>query len=263
MEELVNLDKKTKQSIVDTFLNYFSNQGYEIDQPAPLVTEDKSVLFTNATIIPWKKYVLNELIPKEGICMKQPCLRLHALSDPIQKGINYETSFVRFLGYFNMVGLITELKNGEKVASDILNLLTNSYNIRRKSIKVMSSKKDVFIRTLEGKVSIEYDTKQESFYRWDYGIKGVCGSGATFCLKQQDGTFKEIGQLIKIKNSDDKEIFEFGFGIETFLSRLQSRKDYSAWTIFHCLPEEYRFKTLLDLTSCLGATSSINPDLLT
>src|SRR3989344_9151385 len=104
MEELANCDQKTKQIIVDTFLNYFSNQGYMVDQSVPFVTEDNSVLFTNATIIPWKKYVLSETIPGEGVCMKQPCLRLHALNDSIQKGIDYETSFVRFLGYFNMLG---------------------------------------------------------------------------------------------------------------------------------------------------------------
>ncbi len=118
------------------------------------------------------------------------------------------------------------------------------------------------IRILKFKVNIDYDTKQESFYHWDYGIRGVYGRGATFCLKQKDETFKEIGQLIKIKSLGGRETFEFGFGVETFLSRLQSRQDYSAWTIFHCLPNECRFKTLLDLTSCLGVASTIDPSLM-
>ncbi|MDK2907884.1 MAG: hypothetical protein PWQ87_342 [Candidatus Woesearchaeota archaeon] len=69
--------------------------------------------------------------------------------------------------------------------------------------------------------------------------------------------------MIKINGSNDREAFEFGFGIETFLSRLESRQNYSAWTIFHCVPEEYRFKTFLDLTSCFGASISINPSLIT
>jgi len=149
------------------------------------------------------------------------------------------------------------------VADDVLKLLTEHYNISKDNLRVMSSKAHDFIRTLEGKVSIDYETKQKSFYHWDYGMDGVYGCGTTFCLKQKDETFKEIGQLIKIRNSEGLETFEFGFGVETFLSRLQSRSDYSAWAIYHCLPSEYRFKTILDLASCLGATSTINPELIT
>jgi len=263
MEYIIDHDKKLKQEITEMFTDYFSRRDYVITPPIPLVTEDKSVLFTNATIIPWKRYVLGEAIPKEGVYMNQPCLRLHAINDPLQIGVNYETSFNRFLGYFNMVGLLTNPENGEKLSGEVINLLVKGYKIPTERIKVLSSKKDSFIKTLEGRVNIEYDTKQESFYHWNYGIENVYGRGATFCLRQDDGQFKEIGQIIKIRNSEGVETFEFGFGIETFLSRLQSRYDYSAWTIYHCLPSEYRFKTLLDLTSCLGATSTIDPELIT
>jgi hypothetical protein len=263
MEEAINRDKKAKQDIADTFIDYFSSQGYVVTSPVQFITDDKSVLFTNATIIPWKRYVLGEAIPKEGVCMQQPCLRLHTLNDPIQTGVNYETSFNRFLGYFNMVGLLTKPENGERLAEEVMRLLVEGYNITKERISVLSSKKDNLIKTLEGKVNIEYDTKKESFYHWDYGINGIHGRGATFCLRQEDGKLREIGQIIKINGSDSLETFEFGFGIETFLSRAQSRQDYSAWTIYHCLPSEYRFKTLLDLTSCLGVTSTISPDLIT
>lgn len=262
MEETIERDKRIKQRVSDTFLNYFANQGYVKTPSVPFITEDKSILFTNATIIPWKKYILREALFGEGVCMKQPCLRLHALSDPIQRGVEYETSFVRFLGYFNMLGLLTKPENGEKASGDIIKLLIEQYNIPKEKIRVMSSKKDDFIKSLDGIVDIEYDTKQESFYHWDYGITGVYGRGATFCLRQKDDAFREIGQLIRIESPNSQGFFEFGFGIETFLSRLESRQDYSAWTIFHCLPNEYRFKTLLDLTSCFGATSAIDPELL-
>lgn len=263
MEDIINPDKRIKQEITDTFIDYFSSRDYDITPSVPFVTDDKSVLFTNSTIIPWKKYALGEAIPKEGVCMKQPCLRLHALNDPLQIGVNYETSFNRFLGYFNMVGLLTKPENGDKLADEVVKLLVEEYKISPERIKVLSSRKDNFIKTLESRVCIEYDTKQESFYHWDYGMENVYGHGATFCLRQDDGNFKEIGQIIKIRDSEGVETFEFGFGVETFLSRLQSRQDYSAWAIYHCLPGEYRFKTLLDLTSCLGVTSTINPELIT
>ncbi|MDK2907885.1 MAG: alanyl-tRNA synthetase [Candidatus Woesearchaeota archaeon] len=172
MEKTLEYDKKIKHQISDTFLNYFSDKGYLETYPVPLITEDKSVLFTNATIIPWKKYILGEKIPREGVCMNQPCLRLHVLSDPIQRGIEYETSFSRFLGYFNMLGLLTKPENGEKVANDITKLLTEQYAIPKERIKVLSSKKDDFTKPLEGIVKIEYDTKQDSFYHWSYGTKG-------------------------------------------------------------------------------------------
>lgn len=254
--------KKKKRKIEDLFLTYFQNKNYHLSKQVPLVTDDKSVLFTNATIIPWKRYLLGAPIPKEGLCMKQSCLRLHVLNDNIIEDAYYETSFNRFLGYFNMIGILTHSENRENVIDDLFNLFSNYYHIPLDDINILASSKDSFVEGLEKKFNVKYDTESDSFYSWVYGMNGVYGKGATFCLKQKSGKFKEIGQLIKIVNSNGFEFYEAGFGIETFLSRLESRRDYSAWTIFHCVPENFRFKTLLDLASCFGASLSICPELI-
>lgn len=254
---------KEKRNLHEIFLSYFENKGYQFNEPVPLVTNDQSVLFTNATIIPWKKYLLGEQMLNKGLCMGQPCLRLHVLNDSINKDISNETSFNRFLGYFSMLGLLTPSMNNDNIANDLVDLFVNYYHIPIENIKVLASAKDSFVKSLEVRVNVNYDTEKDAFYHWTYGMEEVSGKGATFCLKQRNGEFKEIGQLIEITTPHGETFFEAGFGIETFLSRLQSRKDYSAWTIFHCVPEQYRFKTFLDLTSCFGTALSVDSDLVT
>jgi hypothetical protein len=263
MERLYSNVEKEKKKLEETFLSYFQNKKYQISKSVSLITKDNSILFTNATIIPWKKYILGEKMPEKGLCMKQPCLRLHVLNDNIAGEIHDETSFNRFLGYFNMLGLLTPSKNKKDVSNDLVDLLVKHYGIPTENIRVLASEKDSFVKSLEGIIDVHYNIEEDTFYRWTYGMEKVYGRGATFCLRQKDGEFKEIGQLIKITNSDGEDFFEAGFGLETFLSRMQSREDYTAWTIFHCVPKEYRFKTFLDLTSCFGASLSINPSLIT
>ena len=162
-----------------------------------------------------------------------------------------------------MVGILCEKERAVSLPLDVLNLLTESYSIPREDIRIFVSKENDFISSLEEKVRIVRGVEERGRYTWFYGNNyELSGEGAKIKFLQQDGSFASIGQIIKI-TSPHKITYEFGFGVETFLSRSQSRQDYDAWTIFHCLPEQYRFKTLLDLTSCFGAVCTIDPKVMT
>lgn len=249
--------KKEHNRVKHTFFTYFHNQGYKLCPESNLITEDDSILFTNATIIPWKKYISGKSILQQNEFMKQACLRLHVLNDSFVKGAVSETVPERFLGYFNMLGLISGEEQEEILPFQILDLLIEKYKIPKGEIKVFASNDQEFISCLEKEIEIEYNSKNPSFYNWDYCIDGVSGKGATFSLLQKNEEFKEIGQLVQIKNGNGSSFYEFGFGIETFLARSKKEDTYNSWSITSCVPKEYKFKLLLDLFSCFGATCII------
>ncbi len=262
MENIYELTEKRKKIIQD-YVGFFQRRGYHPKSPVDFITADTSVLFTNSTINPWKKYAYSEPISNQGIFVnhQQPCLRLHSLTEELTPQVSTERESKRLLGYFNMLGILCEKEMADSLPLDALNLLTNIYKVPMEDISIFVSNENDFINTLEGKVKIVRGTEKRG-YTWKYGKNyELFGEGAKIRLLQRDGSFASIGQIIKV-NSPHKTTFEFGFGVETFLSTLESRKDYSAWTIYHHLPEEYRFKTLLDLTSCFGTACTIDSNLL-
>jgi len=255
---------RLRNDFIEKYVDFFKYRGYHPDRPAEFITQDNSVLFTNSTINLWKRYAYSEEIPNQGIFVnpKQPCLRLHVLSDKLTHTSVTETRSDRLLGYFNMLGILCEGEKSESLPLDVIDLLTDHYEIPEKNIAIFVSDENDFIGMLEGKIRIVRGEESKREYVWTYGSEyELIGDGAKIKLLQEDGKFCSIGQIIKI-NSPNKTTFEFGFGVETLLATLNSRKDYSSWTVYHCLPKEYRFKTLLDLVSCFGATSTINPQLM-
>lgn len=264
MEDVREIAKE-KKKIRQEYINFFQRLGYHSEPPVSFITQDSSLLFTNATIVPWKKYASYGQIPNKGVFVNphQPCLRLHVLEDKLESSSILETRSQRLLGYFNMVGVLCEEEKANSLPLDVLSLLTDSYRTPLEKIRIFVSEENDFINSLDGKVKIMRGTEAKEEYNWTYGNNcEMSGVGAKIRLLQRDGGFVSVGQIIKI-NSKNKVTFEFGFGVETFLSRSRSEPDYNVWTISHCLPEKYRFKTLLDLTSCFGAACTIDPNQLT
>ena len=256
------MEFEIKKTISNLFLEYFSQKNYTFHPEANLITSDKSLLFTNSAIIPLKKYIRENNIPENGFYLKQPCLRLHGLTDPLTKSMAQERNFERFLGYFNMMGILVNKNKKNEIQSNILELLLDKYNIPESEIKVFAPENVEFIREIDKNLNVEYGSKDKSFYSWNYGEENLSGIGVTFSLLQKNKKFEEIGQIIQIKNNGKISGYEFGFGIETFLSRKNKDNSYNAWTISHCVPEKYKFKTALDFFSCLGTMCMINPALM-
>jgi len=63
--------------IREAFLKFFEQKGHYISPSSNLITGDKSLLFVNAGMVPFKKYFLNEETPKyETMTSSQKCLRV-------------------------------------------------------------------------------------------------------------------------------------------------------------------------------------------
>lgn len=252
--------REEKQEIAKVFLQYFANQGYRIDTPAPLATQDETVLFTNDTITPWKGYV-QSTIPAPGLCMMQPCLRLRGLKDTITEEAALETRFTRFIGAFNSLGILTPASRGGIVQEEIIELL-QQYGIPQQEVEVLASADMEFLDLIRAHLPVRNNTQSASYYQWKYGMPGITGSGATFGLLQHDGEYKEIGQLIELRRNGEPLGYEFGFGLETFHARRMKSDNFDSWTMTHLVPPELRFKVLLDMYSCFGTACTIPPEMM-
>ena len=211
----------TQKELIDGFMDHFESKGYHKFSPEPIIPlDDSSLLFTNATIVPLKKFILNRNIPPPGIVSQQPCLRtqnIARLSDP---DFNPE-----YMSYFKMLGILCPPNSYQQVSKDIHILLNNVLNLDDSNIKILASNScESFLNYWEQTdIEIEMNTQKEEFYSWEYGMPGIYGSGVTFSIRQKDGNWRDLGNIIQISDEKNNIIgYEFGFGVETAISRIYS-----------------------------------------
>ncbi|MGM5487713.1 MAG: alanine--tRNA ligase-related protein [Nanobdellota archaeon] len=248
---------KLRKQYTDTFLSFFKEKQYSIESPNNLISEnDNTLLFINDTIAPWKNYLATQ-IPKEGLCLKQPCLRLQGLRDTISLENRLELKSERYIGYFTGLGILVSADDKNSVQEEISELLLQKYKINSNNIKIFARDDMNFLDTLKTHLEVSTEENSEIYYDWQYGLDEIKGKGATFMLKQKDNSLKEIGQLIEIYSGERTLGYEFGFGLETFTSRFLQDETFASWPITQYIEEPHlRFKTLLDNYSCLAAMLS-------
>lgn len=240
------------------FMQYFSSKGYQVHEDSSLVAhDDDTLLFTNDTIAPWKNHLL-EGIPEEGMALQQPCLRLQGMRDTICREISLEFQPQRFLGYFTSLGVLVGARKREVLQEHISELLLDAYAIDSSRVRIFGRKDMHCLGRLCEQFTVDTTPNKSVYYTWKYGLEGIVGKGATVGIESNRGEFQEVGQVIEICQREQVIGYEFGFGAETFTSRLRNDPDYSAWSIYHAVPEShFRFKTLLDTYSCMGAILSV------
>ena len=241
----------------NTFLSFFNEKQYSIQSPNNLISEnDDTLLYINDTIAPWKNYLLTQ-IPEEGLCLKQPCLRLQGLRDTISLENQLEVKSERYIGYFTGLGILVGPNKKKSIQEEILKLLLQKYKISQNNIKTFARDDMDFLDVLKTDLEVSSEPNPEIYYDWQYGLDDTKGKGATFMLRQKDNSLKEIGQLIEISYDEEILGYEFGFGLETFTSRFLQDETFASWPITKYIQEPHlRFKTLLDNYSCLAAMLS-------
>ena len=252
----MNYDYLRKQH-AKTFLSFFKEKQYSVESPSNLISEnDNTLLYINDTIAPWKNY-LGTQIPEEGLCLKQPCLRLQGLRDTISLENQLELKSERYIGYFTGLGILVGPNKENSVQEEILELLLQKYKILQSNIKIFARTHMNFLGVLSKQLDINLEQNPEIYYDWQYGLDNIKGKGATFMLRQKNNSLKEIGQLIEIYSGEKKLGYEFGFGLETFTSRFLQDETFASWPITKYIEEPHlKFKTLLDNYSCLATMLS-------
>lgn len=150
------------------------------------------------------------------------------LKDPFYSGEK-----IQHPGYFNMLGTMISKKNIIPFQNDIVQII-DGLGVDRNRIKIdVSSKDDVLVKEFRDYYKVEYDTRKESSYSWTYGMgDNIFGRGLTFYVRQDDGSYKRIGNYIIIYDDKEPIAAEYGVGIEVLLARKdQYKNEYDAFSI--------------------------------
>jgi len=228
------------KEIADEFLNYFIAKGYVLCAPEPIIpTIDKTIAFTNATIVPLKP-LFTKPYNQPGFVVYQPCVRLWNITNNAFEG--------SFTSFFRMLSILVHPSvKTDEILKEIFEYIENVLNISADKIIIHSnSLTNDLVGDLYKKYKVIQDKFNDKFYKWSYGINGVTGRGVTIFV-DSNGKSRELGNFVQI-SKDNKIIgYEFGLGIESYIG---IKKGYQ--NNFDILFGKNINKKLLDITCIRG-----------
>jgi alanyl-tRNA synthetase len=203
MIDINNIKKISKE-----FTDYFKSKGYILCPSEPIIpTRDKTIAFTNATIIPLKSYLVKSY-SQPGFVVCQPCIRLWNIANN-----NFDGSFTSF---FRMVSILIH-PNIEinTILKEIFEYIKNVLNISDDKITIHSnSSTNDLSDELHKKYKVLQNKFDDKFYKWNYGFSDIKGRGITIFV-DSNGKSRELGNFVQIKRGNKIIGYEFGFGIES------------------------------------------------
>ncbi len=204
------------------YTDRFRKQGYIIHPPEPVASRrDPTVHFVGSTITPLKPLFLQASIPTEGVCLVQPCIRTQN-----EKSLYDNSAFPEYNTFFHIVGGIAPVDQAARVAKDSVDYFVHGLGVdkSRLLIKLHSADTDLIhaVDTGNSEIPTVLDTHTDSYYRWKYGIPGVQGRGLTYAILQNDGLYKDIGNIIVMEGHGYTPAVQWGYGVETSLARIYS-----------------------------------------
>ncbi|MBR1825756.1 MAG: hypothetical protein IJ770_04125 [Alphaproteobacteria bacterium] len=198
-----------RQKIENIFFDFMRQKGVTVKPPLSFLPpeSDQSIYFTNATIVNFKEDLLSGASQYKAT--KQKCLRLHHISKVLDD--DYK---IQWLSLFNMVGTVIPPHRLQQGKNDLIELMTQRYGVPEdKLVFMVNSRDERLYRDIPPQMLI-FDSHQQKYYDWHFGMDNISGAGLTFGIKQNDGTIVDVGNLIEI--NDDKHIlgYECAYGLE-------------------------------------------------
>lgn len=254
---------KSKQK----FSQSFNTKGYKELQPISLVppADDKSVLFTTATITAFKSELLKSSITEKKF-LNQHCLRLHNTNKTLKPGF-----YPELFSYFNMFGGVVPYKTESDLIFDIKSCFINDFKLNPDNLVIYAASQDSCWIPQNINLPVIYDSAPSKFYKWTYGMPNIFGRGITFGytknLKQKDPTILlpgEIGQVIQLCDNNNKTLgYEFAFGIEVLLALINGKEDKITYTSAYQTIKAHNLnmldsniRNIADMVSILGGIYS-------
>lgn len=251
-------------------LDYHQKKGYQIFSSFPLVSEDPTVMFINATITPFKHHFLDEKQPI-NYSFIQRCFRMGGTNELNLVGVNpyYHTFFEMFgTGTFAV-----SYKEATTYLLELLKLLTlEQERIYFAVPKEQEFKKGLLANDVDPAHIFNLRRRKLFWQEWRFGESGPVGSGLTVIYSRSpkklnsleeiakgSDEFIELANLIYIygQETPEKNVvpiknpgFEFAVGIERLAAVLQDCNNYQIDVI----------SPLTDLVNLFFKREGVNPD---
>ncbi|MFE5732535.1 alanine--tRNA ligase-related protein [Streptomyces sp. NPDC056528] len=236
----------------EEFVEWFRDSGAERLTAEPAVpTTDRTILFTNSAVVPFKPFIRGDVpFDDRWVTVRQPCIRSHNLRATFVS--DFHTEFVL---RFEMLGAMAPASHLDDFVGAIAGYFGTRLGLDGAGVafKAHSDHHDLsgaWARAWKGPIG--YDGESDKFYNWTFGDDGMTGRGATFCLVQPDGHWRDLGNLIAFEWHGETVAYGFGIGLETLAAGLTAGR----WVIdstpegrFHhaATPQEAKLADLVGL----------------
>lgn len=204
------------KSIETSFLEYHEDRGFSTPESFPLVIDDPTVLFTNATITPYKSMFSGE-VPFDNFAFIQRCLRLGGTGGTVETA----RTDTEYTSLFNMLGS-GYFEVGHEEALDYFVDVLDSLGMDRKKLIFSSVGSFAIGSTLEqsaldsDQIRI-FDNADEVQHDWSFGEGDLHGQGviAWFTPEGHDqnpalSDCLQIGRIVHIDGvSEGEDVLQF------------------------------------------------------
>ena len=250
------------RTVEHIFEDFFSQEGFSKVLAQPIVpVNDDSLYFTNSTIVNFKPMINSNAVPSSGAYNTQHCLRLRNMAHLLEEDSK------PYISLFKMLGTIVPASGFNPLLEKGLGLFQHGYGIPLSNVclKLSSDDREMAEKLSHVPVQKEIDKEDSSFYQWKFGMPKIDGRGVTFSLKTRDGSFSDVGQIIQIREEGKPVAYEFAFGREALLKRVEGVSPfYKCWPIYPIIGDRYGSDSwkVMDIVSTLASiyTTDAKPD---
>jgi hypothetical protein len=245
---------------IDRFLGVFAHAtGNEVISPFSIVPpkEHERIKFTNSSIVP---LLWTYLEHKKDVLVCQPCIRLRKDKEDV----------IPKLPYFKMLGGIFSPDKLHVLVQTLADYFSQIGIEDSNSISLYVSSKDKeMLEEAEqsfnlkvDKAKEDFDRDEDTFYDWrDFGIDGISGRACRIHLRQKDGRFYDVGQLMKIKDESGEILaYALGIGVEALIYRQNGLPRFrNASIVNQVVDEKIQEKAFLEFfVSSIGTIQTVS-----
>lgn len=182
------------QEIKSRLLDFHKDRGYKVFDPAPIVSNDPTVMLLNATITPFKSCFTCSTTQPENYALIQGCLRMGGANELEDVGIN-----PYYFTFFEMFGSGTFDTTHKKAVIYLLELL-DELGIEKERFYFTVPTNGRFYEALRQnrvkKARIFQLTENDHFWQeWKFGVPGPVGHGLTVIFSRSSKRVVSVEQL--------------------------------------------------------------------